>query len=181
MRLWIHIRHGCHCRDSEGACTLGRGTRQQRLRRRHQDSPFCKVAPGGATSTVTAAPRRAHLPRVRHYRRRRCLPLLGHPVRLYHHALPPARVSISTPCQRPHAARIGRAGIPLSRTHIPVRGPRSGPQCRGTICFSDPQHIEVWRLPAAPPPLRDHLQFRFISADYPTAGQKRRLTTRHRP
>ena len=25
------------------------------------------------------------------------------------------------------------------------------------------------------------LQYRFISADYPTAGQKRRLTTRHRP
>ena len=38
-----------------------------------------------------------------------------------------ALVSLSTPCQRPHDARIGRAGTPLSRTHIPVRSPPERP------------------------------------------------------
>src|ERR1035441_1677347 len=92
---------------------------------------------------------------------------------------PPAR--ISKPCQRPHTAHIARAGNALSRTIFRRAGPGAARNAEGTVCFSDPQHSVVWRLPVPPPPSRDHLQFRFISADYPTAGQKRRLTTCHRP
>ena len=55
------------------------------------NNPFCKLAPGGAINTVTAAPLRAHLPRVRHfrrslYRRGHCLPPLPHDARWDHHA-----------------------------------------------------------------------------------------------
>jgi hypothetical protein len=64
----------------------------------------------------------------------------------------------------------------------PYAGAVSGvaSDAQDNIYFSAPQHGIVWRPPAGPPPSRGRLQFRFISADYPTAGQKRRLTTRHR-
>jgi hypothetical protein len=57
----------------------------------------------------------------------------------------------------------------------PYAGAVSGvaSDAQDNIYFSDPQHGMVWKLPAAPPPSRGRLQFRFISADYPTAGQKR--------
>src|ERR1035441_284608 len=120
---------------------------------------------------------RSTLPAVSLHRRGHCLPPLGHHGRLYHHSPAPARVLVSTPCHRPHAARIGQPELRCLE-HIFRRAvPGVARNAEGTICFSDPQHIEVWRLPAAPPPSRGRLQFRFISADYPTAGQKRRLTT----
>ena len=72
------------------------------------------------------------------------------------------------------------SNCPLSSPYFDAV-PGVASDAQGNINFSDPQHGIVWRLPAAPPPSRDHLQFRLISADYPTAGQKlQRLTTRHR-
>jgi sugar lactone lactonase YvrE len=72
------------------------------------------------------------------------------------------------------------SNCPLSSPYFDAV-PGVASDAQGNINFSDPQHGIVWRLPAAPPPSRGSLQFRFVSADYPTAGQKRRLTTRHRP
>ena len=122
---------------------------------------------------------RSRLPAVSLHRRGRCLPPLGHHGRLYHHAIRRHGFQRRVSGPMPHAL-----DEPELRCleHIFRRAvPGVARNAEGTICFSDPQHIEVWRLPAATPPSRDHLQFRLISADYPTAGQKlQRLTTRHR-
>src|ERR1035437_5537071 len=107
---------------------------------------------------------RSTLPAVSLHRRGHCLPPLGHHGRLYHHSPAPARVLVSTPCHRPHAARMGRAGTALSRTHIPARSPRSGPQCRGNRLFLRPsthRGMETTRrAPALKGPSTVPLQFR---------------------
>jgi hypothetical protein len=186
LRLWISIRHGCRRRDSEGACGLGRGTRQQRLHRRHRKQPFLQARSRWRYQHGHGRTSLAHLPRVRHFRRS-----------LYIAEATAYRLSgITAVCTTIALRRRGfqfqrRVSGPMPHAldepelrcleHIFRRAvPGVARNAEGTICFSDPQHIEVWRLPAAPPPSRGRLQFRFISADYPTAGQKRRLTTRHR-
>jgi DNA-binding beta-propeller fold protein YncE len=169
-----------------------------------------KVAPGGTINTVTAAlspptglvfdnSGNLCIAESTAYRLSRGRPM-GSP------RITPARVSI--PCRRPPRRTLNElhnpfavADDPFGSVYIadlagqlrripcncalsnPYSGAVSGVagDAQGNINFSDPQHGMVWRLPAAPPPSRGRLQFRFISADYPTAGQKRRLTTRHRP
>ena len=175
------------------------------------DNRLRKVAPGGAHNGAGSAlcghrPRVRQFRQSLH-RRVHCLSPLPHDARWDHHALrrhefqyrvggPPCRRlrrswTIPSPLAVDRFGTVYVADLAGELQRITSNCPLSSPyfdavpgvasDAQGNINFSDPQHGIVWRLPAAPPPSRGSLQFRFVSADYPTAGQKRRLTTRHRP